>query len=129
MIHQACKPSPPRPSSKDVGVGSGGSLHSSSTSPPPASRRSSIRGGPAPSTDVPLTSLESRRPLPSPTRFDHPWNLACYCAASIPIEMLLVPRRIPNDRWRIFGTMRRLDDRVIRCIFRSFISISSIKDD
>lgn len=30
----------------DDGVGSGGSLHSSSTSPPPASRRSSIRGAP-----------------------------------------------------------------------------------
>ena len=43
---RAWKSPSPRDVDVDVGVGSGGSLHSSSTSPPPASRRSSIRGAP-----------------------------------------------------------------------------------
>lgn len=98
MIHQAWKSPRPSTSAAGSGGGGGGSLHSSSTSPPPASRRSSIRGAP---------------PLPRTFQWRH-WSLgtpsarqkirpprsgiSCYCAASIPMEMLLVPPRwIPKD--------------------------------
>ena len=89
--------------------------------------------GPAPSTDVPVTSLESRHPLPLPTRFDHPALESRVIAPRLFQSRcsLRFPDEFPTiNGGRIFGRTRRFDNRVIFvihiCVFRLDSSTSII---